>query len=215
MSSNPHALGLCQDCRQKVSTRVAEARSEAAALKCVQLLLSLRPLVVKFACATTQAILFACAEPVVQMIVQQMTHISACRTRAEFEGWGRGLAEEHGYTVKFWGAGQATHEARALAALGLQPPGFASQVHIITHLPFHIILPVVAVTCCSICGLLIAVIGLNIQDAFEGMAYTDCRQGAMQTLCSHCTLFRAGRCRAFQMLQDESLTNMHQQVSVQ
>ncbi|KAL3161025.1 hypothetical protein ABBQ38_009409 [Trebouxia sp. C0009 RCD-2024] len=48
-------------------------------------------------------------------------------TRAEFEGWARGLAEEHGYTVKFWGAGKAIHEDRALAALGLQPPGFASQ----------------------------------------------------------------------------------------
>ncbi|KAL3162894.1 hypothetical protein ABBQ32_009341 [Trebouxia sp. C0010 RCD-2024] len=48
-------------------------------------------------------------------------------TRAEFQGWAQGLAEEHGYTVKFWGAGKAIHEDRALAALGLQPPGFASQ----------------------------------------------------------------------------------------
>ena len=40
------------------------------------------------------------------------------------------MAEKHGYTVKFWGAGKAMHEGKALSALGMQVKdlGFASQV---------------------------------------------------------------------------------------
>lgn len=40
------------------------------------------------------------------------------------------MAEKHGYTVKFWGAGKAMHEGKALSALGVQGQdlGFASQV---------------------------------------------------------------------------------------
>ena len=41
------------------------------------------------------------------------------------------MAEKHGYTVKFWGAGRALHEGKALSALDVQGQdlGFASQVH--------------------------------------------------------------------------------------
>ena len=55
----------------------------------------------------------------------------SCRTRKEFEEWSKGAAAKYGYTVKFWGAGKAMHEARALTALGVlgQDLGFASQVH--------------------------------------------------------------------------------------
>ena len=54
-----------------------------------------------------------------------------CRTRQEFEEWSKGVAEKHGYTVKFWGAGRALHEGKALSALDVQGQdlGFASQVH--------------------------------------------------------------------------------------
>jgi len=40
------------------------------------------------------------------------------------------VAEKHGYTVKFWGAGKAMHEVNGLTTLGLQGKdlGFASQV---------------------------------------------------------------------------------------
>ncbi|KAL0050416.1 hypothetical protein WJX82_010839 [Trebouxia sp. C0006] len=50
-------------------------------------------------------------------------------TRQEFEEWSKGVAEKHGYTVKFWGAGKAMHEGKALSALGVQGKdlGFASQ----------------------------------------------------------------------------------------
>ncbi|DBA85021.1 TPA: hypothetical protein ACH3X2_005754 [Trebouxia sp. C0005] len=50
-------------------------------------------------------------------------------TRQEFEDWSKGLAGRHGYTVKFWGAGKAMHEGKALSALGVQGRGlgFASQ----------------------------------------------------------------------------------------
>ena len=53
-----------------------------------------------------------------------------CRTQQEFQEWSNGLAEQYGYTVKFWGAGNAMDEGRALAALSLQGQnlGFASQV---------------------------------------------------------------------------------------
>ena len=55
------------------------------------------------------------------------------RTRQEFQQWGQGLAEKHGYSVKFWGAGRAMQEGRALATLGMQGQdlGFASQVKLI------------------------------------------------------------------------------------
>lgn len=53
-----------------------------------------------------------------------------CRTRQEFQQWGNGLGEQFGYSVKFWGAGKAMAEERALTALGMkgQDIGFASQV---------------------------------------------------------------------------------------
>lgn len=53
-----------------------------------------------------------------------------CRTRQEFQQWAEPLAEQFGYSVKFWGAGKAMAEQRALIALGLQNQdlGFASQV---------------------------------------------------------------------------------------
>lgn len=51
-------------------------------------------------------------------------------SRQEFQQWGQGLAEKHGYSVKFWGAGRAMQEGRAIATLGMQGQdlGFASQV---------------------------------------------------------------------------------------
>ena len=58
--------------------------------------------------------------------------VLACRTRQEFQQWAEPLAEQFGYSVKFWGAGKAMAEQRALTALGLQDQdlGFASQVSV-------------------------------------------------------------------------------------
>ena len=88
------------------------------------------------------------AMPLLRVIVQQCLFLNSSVIVQDLrgvEGWGRGLAQEHGYTARFWGAGKATHEGKALAALGLHPPGFASQVH--THHPqsaaCHIILLIV------------------------------------------------------------------------
>ena len=75
--------------------------------------------------------------------------VMACRTRKEFEKWGKGLAEEHGYTVKFWGAGKAMEEGKALTALSLQGQdlGFASQVNCFAlHCPALSSLPFAATT---------------------------------------------------------------------
>lgn len=62
--------------------------------------------------------------------LSHLQQLTICRTRQEFQQWAEPLAEQYGYTVKFWGAGKAMAEERALLALGMpgQDLGFASQV---------------------------------------------------------------------------------------
>ena len=56
------------------------------------------------------------------------------RMRAEFEGWARGLAAEHGYAVSFDGVGHASGEGAALASpafRGGHDLGCATQVGLV------------------------------------------------------------------------------------
>ena len=64
------------------------------------------------------------------LTVTHLDTVVICRTRKEFQQWAEPLAEQYGYAVRFWGAGKAMAEERALAALGMQGQdlGFASQV---------------------------------------------------------------------------------------